>query len=186
MSKFRNLVESILLSERVLQCDIPPFFGTMFNDLTFHNKVNILKNPSKTELEMFLNNSKAGQLRSITINGDIYYIDAFIAMHTNLLEILKYNGYVDKDTENFSPNYISTNDEYNPYASEEAGNDETKDIGGLYQIYRTIDSTDTLNDYIDICPDTIQYLSKIYSKNDFISPNKDGINQFITKLQQIR
>ena len=58
MSKFRNLIESIILKETVLRCDIPPRFEDMFNDLTFHNKVNILKNPSENELKLFLNNSK--------------------------------------------------------------------------------------------------------------------------------
>lgn len=181
MSKFRNLIESIILNETVLRCDIPPRFEDMFNDLTFHNKVNILKNPSENELKLFLNNSKIGQLRSIGIGNDKYYIDAFIAMHCNLAEILRYNGYIEEDSDNYSIDFISLDDF--DYSSEE---NATKDIGGLYQIYRDIESLRDLNVYMDICPKTIQYFLNVYTTEDLLSPNKDGINQFLTKIQSIK
>lgn len=179
MSKFKNLIESIILNETVLRCDIPPYFKDMFNDLTFHNKVNILKNPSENELKLFLNNSKMGQLRSIGIGNDKYYIDAFIAMHSNLAEILRYNGYIEEDNDNYSTDFISLDDF--DYSSE-----ETKDIGGLYQIYRDIESLHDLNVYMDIGPKTIQYLLNVYTTEDLMSPNKDGIDQFLTKIQSIK
>lgn len=179
MSKFKNLIESIILNETVLRCDIPPYFKDMFNDLTFHNKVNILKNPSENELKLFLNNSKLGQLRSISIGNDKYYIDAFIAMHSNLAEILRYNGYIEEDSDNYSIDFISLDDF--DYSSK-----ETKDMGGLYQIYRDIESLRDLNVYMDIGPKTIQYLLNVYTIEDLMSPNKDGINQFLTKIQSIK
>ena len=39
---------------------------------------------------------------------------------------------------------------------------------------------------MDIGPKTIQYLLNVYTTEDLMSPNKDGIDQFLTKIQSIK
>ena len=79
-SKFRQIVEKILLETRVIRLPNPWNTDEQFS---------ILENPSPADYESFLKNTKFGAIRGVSIDNNIYIADADVGMHDNIIETLR-------------------------------------------------------------------------------------------------
>lgn len=131
MSKFRDLVKSVLLNEASI-IKIPVEEVNQFNE--YPNKyILVYKNPSKTELDQIQTNAKEHEIRGLVIENNIYVWDSYFAIHTDIVDALKNRLNISSDS------YI-TDFLYLPNNELEAGYTQHKDNYYIKDINKTIDS----------------------------------------------
>lgn len=170
--------------------DIPPqhydFFNRIFDQpLT---KISVIKNPTEYELNSFIYNTKAKEIRGLNINNNYFYIDAFISDHLILFDILIYNNIIPQNTR-YSDNYrITKYQNLGIYKKipilNQIKNLYTINLGDLYDIYKN----DLPQEYTKIknqFPLVIYFLSSIYPNLSQPSNTKDNIDQFLNKIYKL-
>ena len=83
MSKFRKIVEGILLETKILR--VPTWFDE--NEI-----LTVLKNPSPSEYFSFKSNTQFNSIRGIATDKNIYVVDADVWLHDNLISALEELG----------------------------------------------------------------------------------------------
>ena len=83
MSKFRKIVEGILLETKILR--VPTWFDE--NEI-----LTVLKNPSPYEYFSFKSNTRFNSIRGIATDKNIYVVDADVWLHDNLISALEEYG----------------------------------------------------------------------------------------------
>ena len=167
MSKFRNLIESVLLNEAFI-IKIPVEEVNQFNE--YPNKyILVYKNPSKSELNQIQNNSKEHELRGLIIDNNVYIWDSYFAIHTDIVNALKSRLNIPSDS------YI-TDFLYLPNDQLEAGYTQHKDNYYIKDINKTIDSM--LN-----CPICIKLFGKDNIKG--MAPHQEWSYDELDEAKQV-
>ena len=89
MSKFRNLIESVLLNEASVIKIPEEELHNHYDDKIYPKYIPIYKNPNKPEFDSLYANSKEKELRGLAINDNIYIWDAYWEQHESILSLLR-------------------------------------------------------------------------------------------------